>query len=234
MSSMPGAAAGHPPLPASRVLPAQTSPASGPGGGQGRLPWPGVRDRVDHSGGPARGLRDRCEPGTTAPDDTTAMGGTASCIRAACGRSVLVEAFGVRVDGCLPEPCREADGNGASQPGMPSAVGQVGKRGGAMAAIVMRGTARGAGLTGLTSLRARAWEMAQRATGYVAGAVMVCAVGAALLQLAVQILSFSGPIAVTGITVMTAAALNLLRRRVSHPKTLARTAVGRPSPPREF
>jgi hypothetical protein len=63
---------------------------------------------------------------------------------------------------------------------------------------------------------------------------MVCAVGAALLQLAAQILSFSGPIAVTGITVMTAAALNVLRRRVSHPKTFARTAVGRPSPPREI
>ena len=105
-----------------------------------------------------------------------------------------------------------------------------------MAAIVMRGTARVAGLTGLTSLRARAWDMAQRATGYVAGAVMVCAVGAALLQLAAQILSFSGPIAVTGITVMTAAALNLLRRRVSDPKTFARTAcrsarTGRSRPP---
>lgn len=74
-----------------------------------------------------------------------------------------------------------------------------------MAAIGIRGTARVAWLTGLASLRARAWDMAQRATGYVAGAVMVCAVGAALLQLAVQILSFSAPIAVTGITVMTAA-----------------------------
>ncbi len=93
-----------------------------------------------------------------------------------------------------------------------------------MAAIGIRGTARVAWLTGLTSLRARAWDMARRATGYVAAAVMVCAVGAALLQLAAQILSFSAPIAVTGITVMTAAALNLLRRRVSDPKTFARTA----------
>ncbi len=105
-----------------------------------------------------------------------------------------------------------------------------------MAAIFIRGTARVAWLTGLTSLRARAWDMAQRATGYVAAAVMVCAVGAALLQLAAQILSFSGPIAVTGITVMTAALLNLLRRRVSDPKTFARAAcrsarIGRSRPP---
>lgn len=89
-----------------------------------------------------------------------------------------------------------------------------------MAAIVIRGTARAAWLTGLTSLRARAWDTAQRATGYAAAAVMVCAVGAALLQLAVQILSFSAPIAVTGITVMTAALLNLLRRRGRRPGNL--------------
>ena len=93
-----------------------------------------------------------------------------------------------------------------------------------MTVIVIRGTARAAWLTGLTSLRARAWDMAQRATGYVAAAVMVCAVGAALLQLAAEILSFSAPVAVTGMTVMTAALLNLLRRRVSDQKTSARTA----------
>ncbi len=51
----------------------------------------------------------------TAPDDTTAMGGRISCIRAACGRSVLVEASAFGVDGRPPEPCREADGNGAGQ-----------------------------------------------------------------------------------------------------------------------
>jgi hypothetical protein len=105
-----------------------------------------------------------------------------------------------------------------------------------MAAIVVGGTARAAWLTGLTSLRARTWHMAQQATGYAAPAVMVCAVGAALLQLAAQILSFSAPIAVTGISVMTATLLNLLRRRVSDPKTFARTAcrsarMGRSRPP---
>src|SRR4029077_2305303 len=48
------AAADH--LTANSVLPAQTSPASGSGGGWDRLPWPGVRDRMDNSGGPVRAL----------------------------------------------------------------------------------------------------------------------------------------------------------------------------------
>lgn len=105
-----------------------------------------------------------------------------------------------------------------------------------MAAIVIRGSASAAWLTGLTSLRARAWGMARRAADYAAAAVMVCAVGAVLLQLAAQILSFPAPLAVTGMTVMTAAVLNLLRRGVSDPKTLARTAcrparMGRSRPP---
>jgi hypothetical protein len=81
-----------------------------------------------------------------------------------------------------------------------------------MAAIVIRGTARVASLAGLASLRARACDIAQRAAAYAAAAVIVCAVGAALVQLAAQILSFSAPIAVSGITVMTAALLVLLRR----------------------
>src|SRR5258708_5081788 len=46
-------------LAANSVLPAQTSPASGSVGGQGRLSWPGVRDRMDRACGLARGLRDR-------------------------------------------------------------------------------------------------------------------------------------------------------------------------------
>ncbi len=81
-----------------------------------------------------------------------------------------------------------------------------------MAAIVVRGNARAAWLTGLASLRAKACGTAQRAMACAAAAVMICAVGAALLQLVAEILSFPAPIAVTGITVMTAALLNLLRR----------------------
>ena len=88
-----------------------------------------------------------------------------------------------------------------------------------MAAIVIRGNARLTWLTGLASLRAKAWDMARRATAYAAAAVLACAVGAALLQLAAQILSFSAPIAATGLTVMAAALLNSLRR---HLRTRAR------------
>lgn len=70
--------------------------------------------------------------------------------------------------------------------------------------------------------------MARRATACAAAAVMVCAVGAALLQLAAQILSFPVPVAVTGLTVMAAAFLNSLRR---HLRTRARHRDG-PAPAR--
>lgn len=96
-----------------------------------------------------------------------------------------------------------------------------------MAAIVIRGNARGTWLTCLASLRAKGCEMARRATAYAAAAVVVCAVGAALLQLAAQILSFSAPIAVTGLTVMAAALLNSLRR---HLRAQARHRYGRTNP----
>ena len=45
--------------PATSVLPVQTSRASGSAGGQRRLSWPGVRDRMDRACGLARGLRYR-------------------------------------------------------------------------------------------------------------------------------------------------------------------------------
>ncbi len=51
-----------------------------------------------------------------------------------------------------------------------------------MAAIVIRGNARVTWLTGLASLRAKACDMAQRATACLAAAVLACAVGAGLLQ----------------------------------------------------
>ena len=49
---------------------------------------------------------------------------------------------------------------------------------------------------------------------------MVGAVGAALLQLAAQILSFSAPIAVTGITVMAAAAAQFAAPTRQRPENL--------------
>jgi membrane protein implicated in regulation of membrane protease activity len=56
--------------------------------------------------------------------------------------------------------------------------------------------------------------MLQRGLFCAAAAVMVCAIGAALLQLAVMILSFSSPVAITVITLMTVVLLNSLRRRI--------------------
>ncbi len=96
-----------------------------------------------------------------------------------------------------------------------------------MAAIVIRGNARVTWLTGLASLPAKACDMAQRATACVAAAVLACAVGAALFQLAAQILSFCAPIAVTGLTVMAAALLNSLRR---HLRTQAKHRCGPANP----
>jgi len=54
--------------------------------------------------------------------------------------------------------------------------------------------------------------MAQQSMARAAAAVMVCALGAALVQLAVQILRFPAPVAVTGLTVMAAALLLSLHR----------------------
>ena len=96
-----------------------------------------------------------------------------------------------------------------------------------MTAIVIGGNARATSLTGLARLCAKARGMVQRATALAAAAVMVCAAGAALLQLAAQILSFSAPVAVTGLTVMAAALLNSLRR---HLRTQARHRDGPVNP----
>jgi CHASE2 domain-containing sensor protein len=81
-----------------------------------------------------------------------------------------------------------------------------------MAVIVIRGNASAARLTGLASVFARARDMAQRAMACAATAVMICAVGAALLQLAIEIMSFPAPIAAVGITMIAAALLNVLGR----------------------
>ncbi len=86
-----------------------------------------------------------------------------------------------------------------------------------MTAIVIRGNTKATWLTGLASLRAKASGVVRRAMACAAAAAMVCAVGAALIQLVAQLLSFSAPIAVTGITVMAAALLNSLRWAPAHP-----------------
>jgi hypothetical protein len=81
-----------------------------------------------------------------------------------------------------------------------------------MAVIAIRGRARATGLTGSGSWRARVSGTARRAVAFAAAAVMVGAVGAALVQLVGQLLGFPAPVAVIAITAMAAALLNSLRR----------------------
>jgi hypothetical protein len=56
--------------------------------------------------------------------------------------------------------------------------------------------------------------MFQRGLFCAAAAVMVCAIGAALLQLAILIFSFSSPLAITAITLVAMVLLHSLRRRI--------------------
>ena len=56
--------------------------------------------------------------------------------------------------------------------------------------------------------------MIQRGLFCAAAAVMVCAIGAAVLQLAVLILGMSSPVAITVVTLLGLAGLNSLRRRL--------------------
>jgi hypothetical protein len=65
-----------------------------------------------------------------------------------------------------------------------------------MAAIASRGSAKAAWLAGLAGVRAPACGLVQSAISYAAAAVVACAVGAALVQVAAQTLSFPTPIAV--------------------------------------
>ena len=56
--------------------------------------------------------------------------------------------------------------------------------------------------------------MVQRGLFCAAAAVMVCAIGAAVLQLAVLILGMSSSVAITVITLVAVVLLNSLRRRI--------------------
>ena len=56
--------------------------------------------------------------------------------------------------------------------------------------------------------------MFQRGLFCAAAAVMVCAIGMALVQLAVLILSFSSPVAIAVATLAAVVVLNSLRRRM--------------------
>jgi len=90
-----------------------------------------------------------------------------------------------------------------------------------MAAILIRDNAKATWLTGLAGVRAKACDMIQRVMACAAATILICAVAAALVQLAAELLSFPAPIAVTAMTLMAAALLNSLCR---HLRTSARHA----------
>ena len=81
-----------------------------------------------------------------------------------------------------------------------------------MAAIVIRENAKATWVPGMASVRAKGCDMVRRAVDYAAAAVMICAVGTALLQLAVQIASFPAPVAVTAFTLIAVTLFQSLRR----------------------
>ena len=83
-----------------------------------------------------------------------------------------------------------------------------------MAAIIIREGAKATWLSGLAGVRAKACDMGQRAVACAAAVILICAVAAALVQLAAELLSFPAPIAVTAMTLMAAVLLNSLRRHL--------------------
>jgi hypothetical protein len=86
-----------------------------------------------------------------------------------------------------------------------------------MAAIVIQDNAVGTWLSGVSGLRAKACDMVQRAVVCAAATILICAVAAALVQLAAELLSFPVPIVVTAMTLMAAALLNSLCRHLRTP-----------------
>jgi hypothetical protein len=81
-----------------------------------------------------------------------------------------------------------------------------------MVAIVIRDNAKPTWLTGLAGVPAKARGMVRRAVACAAATILICAVVAALAQLAAELLSFPAPIAATAMTLMAAAVLDWLCR----------------------
>jgi len=87
-----------------------------------------------------------------------------------------------------------------------------------MAVLVIRNNAT-TWLAGMAGVCAKACDLVRRVVAFAAATIMICAVGAALLQLAAEILGFPAPVAVTALTLMAAALLNSLRRYLrTHPR----------------
>jgi hypothetical protein len=112
-------------------------------------------------------------------------------------------------------------------PGPPGRLSAAGNQGGEITAIVIRDNAKPTWLAGLAGVRRRARDMVQRAMACAAAAILICAVAAALAQLAAEFLSFPAPIAVTAMTLMAAALLDSLCR---HLRTSARHRSGPGNP----
>ena len=84
-----------------------------------------------------------------------------------------------------------------------------------MAVIVIRKNAKATWLTGVAALGAKTCDLVRRGMAYAAATVLICAVGAVLVQLVVQILAFPAPIAATAITLIAAALLHSLLRHLN-------------------
>ena len=96
-----------------------------------------------------------------------------------------------------------------------------------MAAIVIRDNATATWLSGLAGVRAKARDMGRRAMPRAAATILICAVAAALVQLAAELASFPAPIAATAMTLLAAVLLNSLCRRL---RTSARRRSGPGNP----
>jgi hypothetical protein len=96
-----------------------------------------------------------------------------------------------------------------------------------MTAIVIRDTAKATWPAGQAGVRPKARDMVQRAMACAAATILICAVAAALAQLAAELLSFPVPVAVPAMTLMAAAVLDSLCR---HLRTPARHRSGRRNP----
>jgi hypothetical protein len=88
-----------------------------------------------------------------------------------------------------------------------------------MTAILIRDNAKATWPAALAGVRPKARDVVQRAMACAAATILICAVAAALAQLAAELLSFPAPIAITAMTLMAGALLNSLCRQL---RTVAR------------
>jgi hypothetical protein len=83
-----------------------------------------------------------------------------------------------------------------------------------MTAILIRDNAKATWPTALAGVRPKARDMVQRVMACAAATILICAVAAALAQLAAELLSFPAPIAITAMTLMAGALLDWLCRQL--------------------